>query len=457
MNYLSYEKSNVNVIDLTNSTNSTPSSPNITPSTLISVEKSIYKIKPKSRVTSYESLTKTGHEIQQFEKEQEEENQFLQTQFQSSQTVPTTQIPAPQIEPLRNSLENLQANSSFYVDDDYFRIFNSSPLRNMDDVDIFTPPTCVSQNEDTNPISTIPILSTGHGEWSYSLIDDTEIPFSEEINIQIEKSFKSGKPHVSVELDHFVYYTIFFDSMIMRCDGNDYIYYVKRNVKSSNVIQIPVNRFNTDQSLQISYPMEWESQSNICELKEVLRTSMEFRRIEKLISTTVPANIASIKRIQNQHLWRRYYFERSFVASKNGGNANEMDLFHGTRSTDPVEIYNGEEGFDMRYSKKGRWGMGIYFADAASYSYSFGYYDPETKTKQMLFNRVAIGSAFSCLQGDVNLRTPPAKPKNCYTQSRIPFATDFFDSVVGVINATKIYTVYSNSKAYPSYLISFHV
>merc|ERR1711964_470317 len=100
-------------------------------------------------------------------------------------------------------------------------------------------------------------------------------------------------------------------------------------------------------------------------------------------------------------------------------------------------------------------GMGIYFASEADYSYKYGYCDPETDTIQVLFSKVAIGSAFSCLAGDNNLRTPPAKTKNHLSQSRIPFATDFYDSVVGVIGNSKIYTVYSNSKAYPSYLISF--
>merc|ERR1712137_554167 len=279
---------------------------------------------------------------------------------------------------------------------------------------------------------TIPVVSTGDGRWLYTT-QGQDTYFPSELNSKIEHQYKLGKPHVSFELYHFNNYTLFFDSMVMQESNNPEQIPVCRVVQSSSVIQIPVNQFNTDQSLKIKYPIEWETQSHICELKEVSPATMEFQRIQQLCST-VSTKIVSIKRIQNQHLWRRYYLERSFVEQKNGGNPNEMELFHGTRSTRP---------------------MGIYFASEANYSYRFSYVDSETNCKQMLFSRVAIGSAFSCLAGDATLRTPPAKTKDHVSQSRIPFATDFYDSVVGIIGNSKIYTVYSNSKAYPSYLISF--
>mmetsp|Transcript_10433 Transcript_10433/g.12873 ORF Transcript_10433/g.12873 Transcript_10433/m.12873 type:complete len:459 (-) Transcript_10433:59-1435(-) len=309
--------------------------------------------------------------------------------------------------------------------------------------------------ESPSPVPTIPVVSSGFGIWYYAIgTNRQEVKFDEETNALIENAFKSGKPHVSFEFDHFMRYTLFFDSMIMHGDLTNERISVRREAVSSDVIQIPVNQFNTDQTVQIKYPMEWSTQSQICELMEVAIGSPEFQHIQSKVGG-LSSRIVSIKRIQNQHLWRRYYLERSFIEQKNGGAANEMELFHGTRTTCPVEIYNGEEGFDMRYSKKGLWGMGIYFASEADYSYKYGYCDPETDTIQVLFSKVAIGSAFSCLAGDNNLRTPPAKTKNHLSQSRIPFATDFYDSVVGVIGNSKIYTVYSNSKAYPSYLISF--
>jgi hypothetical protein len=40
---------------------------------------------------------------------------------------------------------------------------------------------------------------------------------------------------------------------------------------------------------------------------------------------------------------------------------------------DPQTIYTGEEGFDMKYSKDGMWGRGLYFAQNAKYSDPYGY------------------------------------------------------------------------------------
>lgn len=36
-------------------------------------------------------------------------------------------------------------------------------------------------------------------------------------------------------------------------------------------------------------------------------------------------------------------------------------------------FYNGEEGFDIKYSNDGMWGRGLYFAEDASYSLSYSH------------------------------------------------------------------------------------
>ena len=46
------------------------------------------------------------------------------------------------------------------------------------------------------------------------------------------------------------------------------------------------------------------------------------------------------------------------IEEKNGGASNERELFHGTRKTMPRDIYESEEGFDMRFSAEGMWGPG---------------------------------------------------------------------------------------------------
>ncbi len=50
-------------------------------------------------------------------------------------------------------------------------------------------------------------------------------------------------------------------------------------------------------------------------------------------------------------------------------------LFHGTKSFTPKEIYEGNQGLDMRFSRPGLFGQGIYFADTPNYSNTYAYHD----------------------------------------------------------------------------------
>ena len=72
-------------------------------------------------------------------------------------------------------------------------------------------------------------------------------------------------------------------------------------------------------------------------------------------------------------------------------------LFHGTKNTDPYDMMKWEEGFDMRFSNKGMWGNGIYFAKQASYSHRYSYIDSRDSTldiRQMFLAKVLIGDSY---------------------------------------------------------------
>jgi hypothetical protein len=43
-------------------------------------------------------------------------------------------------------------------------------------------------------------------------------------------------------------------------------------------------------------------------------------------------------------------------------------LWHGTKATDPKNIWESTDGFLINFSNQGMWGRGIYFARNASYS-----------------------------------------------------------------------------------------
>ena len=81
------------------------------------------------------------------------------------------------------------------------------------------------------------------------------------------------------------------------------------------------------------------------------------------------AQIVEIVRIQNRLIWNTYQTEINNFQTSKGEPPKVTMLYHGTRHTDPRNIYEGKEGFDMRFSTPGgMWGQANYFAVNASYS-----------------------------------------------------------------------------------------
>lgn len=301
------------------------------------------------------------------------------------------------------------------------------------------------------------------------------VPFNQEYQKTIEAAFLSKICDLEIKItsgsscDEIVV-CVNFPTNTIKLSSENVLKRIVRTVGTESFCNshITNNRFNMDTPIIISYPAEWESQESSCELKTLSIDNPERIRIVKKLEESGIKSIANIQRIQNQHLWKRYYLEREFVKEKNGGIANEMELFHGTKSTPPVLIYNGEEGFDMRYSNLGCWGKGIYFTDSAAYSYKYCSVDTVLRQAQILMCRVIIGDEFSCPEGDRNLVTPPRKPQtpnysstdildDAFSEPRVSFAVNFYDSVVGKQGNTTIRTVYNNSKAYPAYLITIQL
>ena len=213
-------------------------------------------------------------------------------------------------------------------------------------------------------------------------------------------------------------------------------------------------------------PIEWEPQSDPIELKDVSQGSAEWNKILRRMQETIPSvNLVSIKRIQNEFLWEKYCLHKERMGRKGAERVNEMELFHGTSSNPPEDIYMSEEGFDMRFSREGMWGQGNYFAESARYSCSYAYpkHDPlqlhsypsfsrygartSSSIKQMFLVKVLTGDSYASPSNNT-LRMPPYKPSTSSEKIR-------YDTVNGVTSGSKIYITYSNDKAYPLYLISY--
>ncbi len=156
--------------------------------------------------------------------------------------------------------------------------------------------------------------------------------------------------------------------------------------------------------------------------------------------------IERIERIQNKLLWQRYYDCAKRMLEYNHGVSNEMNLFHGTKEMDPENIYKGDSGFDMRFSKVGLWGKGNYFAVNASYSDDYAHKCADDR-RQMLMANVLTGYHINSPR-DKNLTKPPIRD----TSDEI---TRLYDSVSGAAGGSKIFITYDNDKAYPAYLITY--
>lgn len=197
------------------------------------------------------------------------------------------------------------------------------------------------------------------------------------------------------------------------------------------------------------YPDTWED----CEgedFKLVLldpdgSDTEEWERIESKFLQTMPnVSFLKIERVQNKPLWRKYQ-HCSHRMYQYDGVLNEKLLFHGSRRTNPKEIYKGDDGFDIRCSNSGMWGRGSYFA--ANASYSDGYAHVVKGFKKMLAAWVLTGHSMK--SDPHSYHRPP--------QRHIPgSAIDRrYDSVNGLTGGSRVYITYDNEHAYPAYLITY--
>lgn len=88
------------------------------------------------------------------------------------------------------------------------------------------------------------------------------------------------------------------------------------------------------------------------------------------------------------------------------------------------------------------WGMGLYFAEKASYSNAYAFRTAQGQ-KSILLAKLLAGEEVH-LQSDSTLRMPPDKPDGRR-----------YDTVTGTTGGSKVYIVYENGRAYPEYLVTY--
>jgi len=216
-----------------------------------------------------------------------------------------------------------------------------------------------------------------------------------EINQSLERSFKCGS-----------------DETFVKTEGNVTIYYNAKNMiatveqkdPSTNNVErfgIKLKRDIYIVGKRVELPPLWEpTQSYTCKLFPVEENTDEYKAIASSFNSSMPlAEILSIQRTQNL-LKLVHYYNEILNIRLGRENANEVFLYHGTRSTNPSIIVSSQEGFDARLSgNQNLWGPGIYFSDDPNYvnEFAFRSRNPETKvvSRQILIASVALGSCFN--------------------------------------------------------------
>ena len=130
----------------------------------------------------------------------------------------------------------------------------------------------------------------------------------------------------------------------------------------------------------------------------VVRQTLEFSDIETSFVQSMPTvDIVDIKRIQHRGKWYKFQSKRAEFKRKNDHGANELLLWHGTTSADPVDIISSYAGLDQRLSNGGFYGHGLYFAEYARYvngdqTKRYFYSPPNSDHRQMLLCKVLCGN-----------------------------------------------------------------
>ena len=93
-----------------------------------------------------------------------------------------------------------------------------------------------------------------------------------------------------------------------------------------------------------------------------------------------------------------------------------------------------------------RYGKGVYFARDAVYSARDGYSRPDAQGQKYIFYARVLTGVFTT--GDEKMLVPPPR------DPKVPEV--LFDSTVNKFSNPEIFVTYSDSHAYPDYLITFH-
>ena len=185
--------------------------------------------------------------------------------------------------------------------------------------------------------------------------------------------------------------------------------------------------------------------------------SAEYERVTNEFLQTLPnIKILKVHRVQNKIVWAKYLHCSQMMGKTDPPILGEKLLFHGTKQNKPEDIFKGEDGFDMRFSRMGMWGRDNYFAVNASYSDGYTFHAGDGRRK-MFAAWVLTGRSYHSKKSNSSLTKPPFLDESDNNSSTT--VRRRYDGVCGTTGGTtcgtRVYITYDNVHAYPAYLITY--
>eukprot|EP00045_Choanoeca_perplexa_P015265 m.187944 g.187944 ORF g.187944 m.187944 type:complete len:717 (-) comp16935_c0_seq17:1558-3708(-) len=173
--------------------------------------------------------------------------------------------------------------------------------------------------------------------------------------------------------------------------------------------------------------------------------SEEYKAVADEFSSSTELKILRVEKVVNDGMRQLYEAKRDVVAAMNGGNANELQLFHGTKADIvPAINYNGFRR-DYAGTNAALFGSGVYFARHASYSTHPTYSPSDPRGERRVYlARVTVGH-FGL--GTADLKSPP--PRSSKNKHKL------CDSVVDNADLPTMFVIFHDSQALPEYIVVF--
>ncbi|XP_045592139.1 protein mono-ADP-ribosyltransferase PARP12 [Procambarus clarkii] len=182
-------------------------------------------------------------------------------------------------------------------------------------------------------------------------------------------------------------------------------------------------------------------------LHDVLSSTAEFIFIENMLKESLSSvKISSIKKVQNDHLWKAYQNKKQQLSafySNDLSLLNEQYLFHGTKHSVIDEICCNNLDWRLFGSNIGNiFGQGTYFSDKASVSDSYC----ETNNSGLKALFVVYVLVGTMTVGNKNMEFPPENPATGRC----------FDTTCNDKNNADIFVKYNRDEYYPAYIVKYN-